>query len=76
MTLELGGGDLETTDFHDLLEPVDDKEVVILVNNDFVPRPDPSENTLSSIPSMLKSVTETYPSTNVSLVLRIKVSGW
>jgi hypothetical protein len=76
MTLELCGGDLETTDFHDLLEPVDDKEVVILVNNNLVPRPDPSENTLSSIPSMLKSVTETYPSTNVSLVLRIKVSGW
>ena len=43
MTLKLCGGDLETTDFHDLLEPINDEEVVILVDDDFVSRFYPSK---------------------------------
>ena len=49
MTLELGGGDLEATDFHDLLEPIDDKDVVVLVDDNLVPRPDPPKSTARSV---------------------------
>ena len=70
MTLELCGGDLETPDFHDLLEPIDDEDVVILVDNDLVSGLDPSKSSLSV--SGTGNVRGSYPSTNVSLVLENK----
>jgi hypothetical protein len=40
-------GDLEAADFHDLLEPINDEDVVVLVNDDLVSRLDPSKITPS-----------------------------
>ena len=49
MTLEFCGCNLKTADFHDLLEAVNDKNIVIWIDNGFVSRADPSRRAKSEI---------------------------
>lgn len=68
MALEFGWSHLEATDFHNLLDALDDKNIVIGVDGGFIARADPSGNQQSQSMFMEGGVT-IYPSMKVSLVL-------
>ena len=44
MTLEFRRCDLETADFHYLLEAVNDKQIIIAIDDGFIARTDPSND--------------------------------